>query len=189
VQGHAVENLDLGTIPDDQPLDDIDAVQLGLDAGELGQVPTRGRGRTTCPLLAIQSSTTTEDAVDGSHRGNLGHAPIHQRLADGVGTDGPQIPVTQLLPRLDHQILQGGIRAARLVGSTRAIRPIDAVQALALGPLDPKGYRRHTDAVLLGDRSKRLATPNGVYQGSTTRDLPLCLLMGLPPVGSLEWKL
>ena len=47
---------------------------------------------------------------------------------------------------------------------------------------------RFCDAASRGD-GKAFAecfTPDGVYQGSTTLDLPLCLLMGLPPVGSIE---
>jgi hypothetical protein len=43
VQRHPVEDLHLGTVLDDQALDEIEAVQLGVPGGDAGQVPARRR--------------------------------------------------------------------------------------------------------------------------------------------------
>ena len=95
----------------------------------------------------------------------------------------------QLPARLHDQILQGGRGAAGLVRGTRAVREVHPVQPLALGPLDPMGHGRHPYSELLGYRTQRLATPDCGNHGFPTRDLTLCLLMELPPYGSVLEKL
>ncbi len=132
VQRHDVEYLDLGPVLDNQPLDDVDAVQLRLGRGHRGEIPASGRSGPAHPGAAIQSAPTPEDAVDGPHRGRRGQALSQQRLTDGVRADGSQIAVGQLASDLQHQILQGGARAPGLVRHGRAIRPIHAIQALPL---------------------------------------------------------
>jgi hypothetical protein len=91
----------------------------------------------------------------------------------------------QISPRLQHQILQGNLRAARRVRRTRTVREVQPIQALALGPLDPVSHRRHRDAELLGNRTQRLATTHGGYHGSTTLGLTLSLLIIFHLVGSV----
>src|SRR5207249_896054 len=55
VQGDAVEHLDLGTAHDDQPFHHVEAVQLPLFRGDLGQMPTRWRRGATSAFLTVQS--------------------------------------------------------------------------------------------------------------------------------------
>ena len=54
MQGDAVEHLDLGTALDDQPFHHVEAVQLPLYRGDLGQMPTRWWRGTACAFLAVQ---------------------------------------------------------------------------------------------------------------------------------------
>ena len=75
--------------------------------------------------------------------------------------------------------------SVRLVRSVRAIRPVHAIQPLALGPLDPVRNGGDTNAEAAGDNAQGLAAPDSGYHGSTTLGLPLCLLMELPPDGSV----
>src|SRR5438270_10225171 len=185
VQRNGVEHLDVWPVFDDQALDDVDAVQLGLASGDIRQIPAGGWGRAARPFLAVQGPTATEDAVDGPHRGNLGDPLVQEGLADGVRTEGTQVALGQIPSRLQHQILQGDLGAAGLVRRTRAVREVHPIQALAFGTLDPVGHRRHCYAELLGYRTQRLASTHGGYHGLTALGLTLCLLIRFPPVGSL----
>src|SRR5262249_13866074 len=74
VQGDAREDLDLNATADDQPLDPVDAVQLGTPVGARWQVPAWRRRRTTGPAAAVQSPTPLQDQADGTNRGRLGQA-------------------------------------------------------------------------------------------------------------------
>jgi hypothetical protein len=58
-----------------------------------------------------------------------------------------------------------------------AIGPIDAVQPLPVGTLDPECDRGDTDAEPTSDRTQWLASTDGVYHVSATLLLTLCLLM------------
>ena len=74
----------------------------------------------------------------------------------------------------------------RLLGGARAIGPIHAIQARALGPLDPVGNRGEPDAELAGHRTPGLATANGGYHGTTTCGLTFCLLIEFPRKDSVS---
>jgi len=60
MQGHAVENLDLGTVLDDQgPSSDVETVQLRLGRGDGGQIPAaRRRG----PRVRLRPSSAPRRA-------------------------------------------------------------------------------------------------------------------------------
>ena len=62
---------------------------------------------------------------------------------------------------------RGGVRGRGAVG------PIDAVEALVLGPLDPEGDGGDADAELAGHFAERPALADGGYHGSTTLALTL----------------
>ena len=185
MQGNTVEDLDVGTVLDDQALDDVEAVQFDLGSGEVGQIPAGGRRGSAGSLAAVQCAAAAQDAVDGSHRWHPGDPLRQQLLADGVGTDGPQVAVGQFAPCHENQILQGDIGAAGLVRGVRAVGPIDVIEALALGTLDPVRNRGDADSELTGDGTQGPATADSGYHGPATLDLTLCLLMGFPPDGSV----
>jgi hypothetical protein len=110
----------------------------------------------------------------------MSNASVQQGLANRVGTQGTQIAKSQIFPRLRDEILQGSCCPLAMAWRTRAIGPIDAVQALAFGTLDPEGNRGNTDTELTSDGTKRQASSNGSYHVSATLLLMLCLLIELP---------
>ncbi len=185
MQGDAVEDLDLGAVLDDQALDDVEAVQLRLGRGDLGQIPAAGRRRPTGPAAAVQGATAGEDAVDGSQRWRRSDALLLESLLDRGGPDGSQVAVGQRGSGLQHQVLHRSVGAAGLVRGVRAIRPVHAIQALALAPLDPVRDGGDANAEAAGDETQGLAASDGGYHGSTPRRLSLCLLMGFSLEGSV----
>jgi hypothetical protein len=114
---------------------------------------------------------------------------VRQGPADGHGADGPQVATCQVLADLQDQVLHGGLGAAGLVRAARAVGPIDAIQALAFGPLDPVRHGGNADAEPPGNGMQGLAATGGGDHGSPPLRLTLCLLMGLPCDGSLLWLL
>ncbi len=104
---------------------------------------------------------------------------------DGLGTNGTQVAKGQVCPSLQNQILQGGICSSGLVRRTGAIGPINAVQPLPGGPLNPVGDRGDTDAEPASDDTQWLTAADGSYHVSATLLLTLCLLMELPHEGSV----
>ncbi len=105
---------------------------------------------------------------------------VHQSLTDGGGTDGTQVALGQVAPRLQNQILQGGSGAAGLVRRTGAIGPSNAIEPLAFGTLDPVGDRGDTDAKAASDGTQGLTAADSGYHVATPLFLTLCLLMELP---------
>ena len=110
-------------------------------------------------------------------------------LAPGKRTDRTQIAVGQGVAGLQDQILHGRVRAACLAWGARAIGPVDAIEALAFGPLDPVRDGGHADAELTGNGTQGLAAPDGGDHGSTPLRLSLFLLMGFPRDGAVLGKL
>src|SRR5262249_59784538 len=106
-----------------------------------------------------------QDGVDRPVRWDGGIPPVEQGLADGLGPDGPQVPVGQFLTDSQDQVLRGGVGPLSGMGDRRPIRPVPAVQPLAASSLDPQGHGGDPDGELPGDRSQRLATADPGYPG------------------------
>ena len=63
------------------------------------------------------------------------------------------------------------------MGSAGAIVPVDSVEALSSGTMNPGMNRRLTDAEFAGDLVLRSTAPDGGDDGSTASGLPITLLM------------
>jgi hypothetical protein len=147
VKRDGVEDLQIRAVLDGQPLDDVDAVQLGVPPGHIGQIPTGRRGWTAHPPLAIQCPAPSEDAADGADRGQRLGAPLQEGPEDGLGTAVARIALLGQLPSQVHdQVLDVGRCASRGVRDRRSVVPIDAIQSLVLCPLDPVADGWLTDA-------------------------------------------
>ena len=110
--------------------------------------------------------------------------PGQQRLPDSAGTNGPQVAMGQVAVGAQGQIFQGGFGVPRPVRRAGAVEPIDAVQALLLGALNPEGDGSDADAELRGDGAEELTVADGGNHSSATLRLTLCWLMELLPNGS-----
>jgi hypothetical protein len=74
---------------------------------------------------------------------------------------------------LQDQILQGSIGATAAVWGRGAVGPIDTVEALPFGSVNPEGDGGDADAKLACDFAKRLALADSGSDGPTTLRLTL----------------
>src|SRR4029079_5483556 len=180
VQRHPVEDLDLGTTPDGQSLDDVKAIQLRTGLGQVRQVPTPRRRRAANPAATIPGSTPFQDAVDGAYRGNLCESLFLQSLLDGVSPVGPQVAVlTELATQMQHLFLQFGGRAVGWVGTPGTVFPVHPVEALTLGPFDPVDHGADTHAKAASHGTAGLVLTNSRHHLATSLGGTVCLLMVL----------
>jgi len=100
-----------------------------------------------------------------------------------------QVALGQVATGVQGQIFQRGFGALRPVRRAGAVEPIDAVQALALGALNPEGDGSDADAELSGDGAVGLAFADGGNHASTTLHLTFCWFMELLPNGSALGRL
>lgn len=70
VQGHGVENLDVGAADDDEPLDAIETIEFGLAGGDLRKIPTTLRRRSPGACPGVEQAAALEYAGDGAHAGH-----------------------------------------------------------------------------------------------------------------------
>src|SRR6266542_3171348 len=181
---HPVEDLDLGPVPDDQPLDNVEAVQLGAGVGQVGQIPAPGRWRAAEPAAAVQSPAALQDAVDGPHRGDVRDSLLDQRLVKRFRPERAQVAVLpELTTHPQDQVLDGGIGPPGVARGPGAVCPIDSIEAVPPGAFDPvhDGAGAHAEAA--GDGTGRLPPTDGSNHLLTTFGDAVCLLMLVPSMG------
>jgi hypothetical protein len=100
VEGHAGEDVDVVAVGQVQAFDDIEGVEFDAFVGEVGEIPTARRRRSTDADSAIENSTTLEDASDGA-KGWGGLAGVDQKEADGDGAAFAEIAGGELGPDLN----------------------------------------------------------------------------------------
>src|SRR5207237_6255116 len=116
---------------DDQPLDDVEAVQLHPAGRQVGQVPARRRRRAADAPPAVERAAAFQDAVHGARRRQGRDVPAGQLVADGGGAVEAEVTLlAQLAADAQDQILQAGGGPARVARGVGAVGPIDAVEAL-----------------------------------------------------------
>jgi hypothetical protein len=104
-----------------------------------------------------------------------------QALADDGGAVEAQVAGRlQVATHLQDQVLDRGVGPLDRLGEARPIGPIDTVQALALGEVDPMVDRRGAHVELPGDIVVRAAAPDGLDHGSATGGFSISLLMVHP---------
>src|SRR5215469_2301884 len=200
MQRHTVENLHLVTALKGQAFDDVEAIQFHTALGQVGQIPASRRRRTANPAAAVQSPASLQDAMDSAYRGRVGETLSPESLLDGVRSIGTQITIlAELATQTQHSFFQFVNGSLGMVGGTGAVRPVHAVEALALGPLDPvdDGTGAHAEAAR--DATNGLVLTNGSYHVATPLGDPVCLLMkpslgrrvfsyNRPPLFGMYWQ-
>src|SRR5262249_22179927 len=158
--------------------DDINAVQLGLPCGHVGQIPAGRWRRAAHPSLAVQGPTPPEGAADGAGRGQRGRAPLPEGLQDRLGPPvAPGTPLGPSPPQVQDQVLDVGRCALRRAGDGRAVLPIHPVQSRASGPLDPVAHRRLADTELTSDLVLGPTATDGLDDLTTALNRQALLLM------------
>jgi hypothetical protein len=115
-----------------------------------------------------------------TERGRL-DPPGLQGLTDGGGAVEAQVAGRlQVAAHLQDQILDRGLGPLDRPGEARPIGPIDAVQALAVGVVDPMVDRRGAHVKLSGDIVVRAAVADGLDHGTATGGVSVSLLMVRP---------
>jgi hypothetical protein len=132
-------------------------------------------------VTPIQRPAAAQDAIDRSDRWHRGNTLIQKVLSNDIGTDRSEVALGQIPPSLHHAIFDRRRRAVGRVWGGRSIGPIDPIQTLAVGPLDPEGDRGDADVELLSHCSQRLPAANRRYHVPTLLQLTLCLLKAVPP--------
>src|SRR5262245_41509039 len=178
MQRNAIEDLDQRAVLDLEPLDGIEAVQLLLAGGDLGQIPAQRRRLAAYAFASVQGTASRQDTTDGSHRRQRRGLPLLQGVPYGLGAEEAEVAVPpQFLTQLQDEILKGGFGTLRVVRRMRPIGPIDTVQALAGGVANPVQDGGGTDTEVEGHAPQRLPLANGRYHRATPLGLTVCLLM------------
>jgi len=134
----------------------------------LGQIPALGRRRPPDPPLAIEHTTTPENASDGAKRWHgldlafVEFAPDGGRsvFAQGAG-------LLELLSQPDDEVFDmGSGRCPSSAAAARSIGPIDTVQALAVGTCDPDLDSAEADVEPSRHDTQRLTLPHGGHQSA-----------------------
>ncbi len=167
VHAGAGEHIDKGPSSDLQVFNEIEAVELGLSRGQIGQIPALGRCRPALPMHAIKRAVTRKHAVYRHARGNrLKRLLMLQGQADGVGPVLAQDAfVPQRTARAQDALLQPDRCAVRgsagLAVSER--HPVNAFTASACNPVGgraeayPEFRRYRAQALPRANRLNELA--------------------------------
>jgi len=138
MQGNSRKNRKMRATADAQPFDGIEAVELAVTGGQVGQVPSFWWRWTAWSLSAVEQSMTFEDASDGAHRGQRLDALLLEVSMDGrcaVLAQGASF--LEPLASGKHTLLDGVWGASRLLRSGRTVLPVYAVESFSLGVSDP----------------------------------------------------
>ena len=163
VQGDAVKDLNLADVLDDESLNDLEGVPLGLGGREVWKMPPWRRwGAAEAPDTTDQA-VSFEDVGDGGATG--------QRLAGRgwhtQGTEDGERPVFAQGVVLAQSVSQGQKAVNHLVGpgrgmamrAARLVLKLDALQALAAGAMDPVLDVRERESELTGDLAQGHPAP------------------------------
>src|SRR5262249_37886104 len=153
----------LRPILDDQALDEVEAVQLGVPGGDPRQIPPRRRRPTTRALAAVQGAAPLQDQADGAQRGWLANAAGPQRAVDGRGPEPSEVTGgAEVLTDGQHKILQRTVGTVDRGGQAAgAVGPVHAVEALARGACDPALHGGQGHSKLVGNAAHGEAPADG----------------------------
>jgi hypothetical protein len=118
--------------------------------------------------LTVKGPVALEDAVDGAHGRHGLDAAASQFVADGFGPVEAEVAVLlEVLPHLEDQGFQVGLGAAGVVWRLGSVGPIDAVEALALGPSHPTKDGSGADPELKSDLVERSSAAHSGHHVAT----------------------
>jgi hypothetical protein len=163
VEAHAGQDLELGPALDVQAVDDIEAVELDLPGGDIGEVPAPWRRRSPDAAVDIEGTPPLEDPVDRPRRRD---APGQIRSDEQLAPDrlravfAERARVLELLAQRQDQRLEVRWGPGDVARDRRAVGPVDPLKRRVARPAEPELDRREADPARPSDRSLRAARPD-----------------------------
>jgi hypothetical protein len=162
VDGHSIQDHDVGPTTDDQTLYEVETLQLGLSSRNLRQIPTRWRRRTTDTLATIEQTAANQDPTDSPHGWQrLDTSPLEFVVDRPRSEFSKSTRLPKFSTQEDHHVL-GPSRGRLLLTppTARTTRPINTIQALLACTVHPDLDRPETDLKPLCHRTQRGTVPN-----------------------------
>ena len=178
VQGNAVEDLNVKASFEDEPLDHIEGIHFGEPPDDIGKIPAGGWWRSARAAAAIENAASFENASDGSHRWRLSQVSFQEFLMDGHRADLPQIAGLQGAAQVQNQVFHFRGNPAIASWGFGSVRPIDTVEPLPLGALDPALDRAQANSQSPSHGTKGEASASQANDLHAQMDLGVFLCMG-----------
>ena len=168
VQAGGGEHRDQWSVGDLQILDEIEAVELGASACQIGQIPALGRRWPALTMRGIEGAVALEHAVDRRARRDCA-AVLLQRRADCIEPVFAQHTVlSQRVAQAQDALLHVSARAVPRPPWS-AVGKVDPVDAFGPRTLDPVGGRGDAEAQLRGCAAQALSGTHRLNQLATPR--------------------
>lgn len=169
LQRDDIEDFNLRSLGNDEPFDEVPAVEFGLTGRTRGQIPSGRRCGPPNPVPAVQG------AMSDQHPMNRAFAEMRaafglQLASNRGGTVFPEVALLQGVAQLQNPALECRRGAAYPLGDMRAIGPADPVQALMARARHPTLYGAQPDPKASRDGALRKASPNGGDQRAAQGD-------------------
>lgn len=170
------KNREVRPATDRQPLDGVEAVQLGFAGRDLRQVPAARWWRATRASTTIENAMALKNTADGTHGRARAQSACLQLAPDRRSSVLAQDAVLlQRAPQLQDQLFDRRIGASGALGYVRTISPTNAIEPQPVSPFEPAlhGAKRDAesprDLALRGSPANRrhdLASPaaGGVFE-------------------------
>ena len=171
---------------DDQPFDQVKAVQFGVVRHHGWQIPAPRGWRASHPPLTIEGSAALQDASDGPQGGHGRDLVGLQFPLDGYGAILSQVArFLEVAPQGQDAVFERGGRPPGPMGCRRPVAPVHPRQALPCGPAHPALHGGQADAKAARHRPQRLPASHGAHHGlslllATGEDGCSCTMVGAP---------
>src|SRR5258708_7711306 len=168
VNRDAGEHSELGSASERQAFNGVEGVELATFRGELRQVPTDRRRRSSDPLPAVQNASTLEDAADGPPRGHRSDLLGDHRRTNGIRAGVSEIAFGKLATQLQHNGFNRDARSIDGLSRTRLpVAPIDPIKPRGGGAFDPALHLPKGHVMLARNTAQRATAPNRLHHRTT----------------------
>ena len=138
-EGDDVEDLHQRPVLDGQVFEQVKAVEFGPAGGQIGEIPTRRRGRVAATPVGIEDSVADEHTVNGAHgRAGPDTQATQFALNGGRPVFTQRTAILEPFPKVQDQrfeICFEALRDSRIAGWP--VREVHAVQAPGAGTRTP----------------------------------------------------
>jgi hypothetical protein len=156
MKGDGVEGVGVARLVAEREIfDDIEGVELDQAIGEIGEIPSRRRRGSTNASSAVEDAVAGEDSSDGANGWQRRDALIVEMAMDGLIAELAEITVeAEMLAGFEDAAFEVGRDASGSRWSAGSVGEVDAIEAFALGSIDPALHGPKTATEPFGGRSK-----------------------------------